>query len=256
MELAEFFAKYDEVPNLRGADFAELEVSKWSEGFRFEGIAAVFDMPFEVPDKQYRESVEHGAFRKALSTGGNIPMLYNHGLKSDQVPLATTGAGTMQLREVAKGLAVVADVADTQLGRDIRTSAKRGDIRGMSYGMKTGRGNAQYSRTRDGWVHRSIKTINRILDVSPTWNPAHPDTLAEFRSLGALAQQVAESPDPLQQILMGADLAQLEEGAVESEETAEPSPPSGVSEEATPLLAARERQLALLSLTLEGGDFE
>lgn len=255
MELDAFFAAYDEVPNLRGAEFTELEVSKWSEGFRFEGLAAVFDKPFEVPDQQYRESIEHGAFRKALSSGENIPMFYNHGLKSDQVPLATTGAGTMQLREVPNGLAVVADVADTQLGRDVRVSAARGDIKGMSYGFKAGRGNTDYSRERDGFVRRSIKAINKILDVSPTWNPAHPGTVAEFRSL-ALLQEASESADPLQRFLVGVDLTQLEEGAKETEETeeTEETPPSGVSDEATPRLAARKRQLALLDLAEGGGD--
>jgi HK97 family phage prohead protease len=242
VELAEkFFDAYDEVPNHRSARLAEIEVSEWSEGFRFEGLAAVFGKPTEVGG-QFYESVEHGAFRKALSSGENVPMFVEHALKSDQIPLATTAGGTMRLREVPEGLKVEADVADTTLGRDLRISVKRGDISGMSYGFIAGKGAAKWTR-KEGRTHRVLHNLKKILDVSPTWDPEYQHTSAEFRT----AQLAIGSPESLQQILSG-DLSQLEEGAV----VEELDPPSGVSTS----LAARKRHLQLMALTLEGGDYE
>jgi uncharacterized protein len=253
MRTDEFFAVYDEVPNMRGAKFAEMEVSKFKEGFKFEGLAAVFDETMVVEEEAYSESIEHGAFRKALASGQNVPMFVEHSLKSDQIPLATTGAGTMRLEEVAKGLFVDADIADTSLGRDLRVSVNRKDICGMSYGFVAGRGNTKVSRL-NGRTHRSIRALKKILDVSPTWDPAYRGTAAEFRS-AALAMGMSGSDESLQQLLSG-DFPQLEDGVELVEEEAElekeTETPSGVS---APLLAARKRRLEVLTITL-GGEFD
>lgn len=257
MQLDKFFSDLELVPNMRGARFTDLEVSEWSEGFRFEGLAAVFDETMVVKD--YSESVERGAFRKALAAGDNVPMFYDHSLKSDQVPLATTAGGTMRLREVPEGLQVEADVADTQLGRDVRVSAKRGDIRGMSYGFVAGRGNTKHE-VRGGTVHRRVLGIKKILDVSPTWDPAYKRTTAEFRSL-AVAEQLSEPVESLQQLLTGV-YAQLEERVIDEDESEEhrseertEETPSGVSGDWQVALAARKRRLAILTIQL-GGDLE
>lgn len=248
MELSAFFDAYDETPNHRGARLADIEVSEWSEGFRFEGLAAVFDEVMVLPD--YSESVERGAFRKALAASPNVPMFVEHSLKSDQIPLATTAGGTMRLEETAQGLKVEADVADTSLGRDLRTSVKRGDIRGMSYGFVAGRGNTKLFR-REGRTHRAIQGLKKILDVSPTWDPAYKGTAAQFRSAALAAGHVVSSTETLEQILLGG-VPQLEARPTELEDTEElEETPSGVSH---PRLAARQRRLQLMSLTLEGGD--
>jgi HK97 family phage prohead protease len=244
VEEVTFFAALADKVAHRSARLADIEVSEWSEGFRFEGLAAVFDEAMLLPD--YSESIERGAFRKILSAAPNVPMFVEHALKSDQIPLATTGAGTMKLEEAANGLKVIADVADTQLGRDLRTSVKRGDISGMSYGFVAGRENTKTFR-RDGRTHRAITGFKRLLDVSPTWDPAYKGTSAEFRSVALALGDVPESTDTLQQTLSG--LRQLEGGATDEVPTQEEAP-SGVS----PRLAARQRRLQLMSLTLEGGE--
>jgi hypothetical protein len=55
-----------------------------------------------------------------------------------------------------------------------------------------------------------LPDFKRLLDVSPTWEPAYAGTSAELRSLRAL--QMAEDVDQAQQILTGA-VPQLEDGA-------------------------------------------
>lgn len=209
MEVAQFFDALAAVPNTRSARFDDLEVSEWSEGFRFEGHAAVFEETADIGD--FTEAIERGAFRKVLSQGANVPMLYDH--NAGLPILASTGGGTLKLEEDAKGLGVLADVADTQLGRDVRVLAKRGDIRGMSYGFVAGAGNSKVEM-RDGKPHRRLLSFKRLLDVSPTWDPAYRSTEAQFRSL---TMQYAASPDSLQQLIQGA-YPQLGERADESDD--------------------------------------
>jgi phage head maturation protease len=59
----------------------------------------------------------------------------------------------------------------------------------MSFGFVAGAGNSKVEQ-RGGKPHRSLTGFKRLLDVSPTWDPAYTGTSAELRSLRAL--QIAE----------------------------------------------------------------
>jgi hypothetical protein len=63
-----------------------------------------------------------------------------------------------------------------------------------------GRGNQKIEQ-RDGRYHRLLTGFKKLLDVSTTWNPAYPNTEAQFRSK---ALEYADSPESWQRILMGA----------------------------------------------------
>ena len=192
----DFFEALDRVPNTRAARFDQLEVSEWTQGFRFEGHAAVFNEVADLGD--FTESVERGAFRKALASGDNVPMLYHH---NDTLPLlASTAGGTLVLEEDPRGLKVTADVADTSLGRDLRVLVDRGDVRGMSYGFIAGKGNSRIEQRR-GKPHRTLIGFKALLDVSPTWEPAFRSAEGQFRSLAAT---YASSPATLEQLVAGA----------------------------------------------------
>lgn len=247
----------------RSVAFTDVDTS--NDGWSFTGYAAVFDVETDLGS--FTESMSRGSFRKALSRGENVPMLMEH---NPTLPvLATTAGGTLKLAEDTKGLRVEADIAKHYIGEAVRELVKRGDIRGMSVGFRSGRGNSRIEN-RGGRPHRSILDFKKILDVSPTWEPAYPGTSAELRSLRAL--QMADGIEQVQQLLTGA-ATQLEDGAPADE--AEPSDeqdakcnkcgatldegvehecagseaPSGVSETRS-LLAARKRRLALLGVTL------
>jgi HK97 family phage prohead protease len=257
----ELFAALDTVPNLRSAAFDEVEVGQWSEGFRFEGHAAVFDTDADVGN--FTESVERGAFRKVLASDENIPMFYDH--QRGLPLLASTRAGTLTLTEDVKGLAVVADIADTSLGRDLRVLAARGDVRAMSYGFVVGRGNSKVEM-RGVKAHRSLTGFKHLLDVSPTWDPVFRSAEGQFRSL---TMQYADDPDALQQLHAGAYPQLVEQGsaleneelvvdertdeereAAELEEARSNTPPEGETSGAHTQRAARKRRLMLMSITL------
>jgi HK97 family phage prohead protease len=181
MDLEQQFAQ-DRV-EARSVAFTDVEISK--DGWSFEGLAAVYDQEVDLGD--FTESVNRGAYRKAVPSSGNIPMLYHH---NAMLPvLATTGAGTLRLSDEVRGLRVKAAIAQHYVGEAVRELVKRGDIRGMSAGFIVGRGNSRVEQ-RASKPHRSIMNFKQILDVSPTWNPAYTGTTAELRSLRVL--QVVE----------------------------------------------------------------
>lgn len=187
----------------RSVAFTDVDTS--TDGSTFTGYAAVFD--HEADLGEFTESINRGAFRKALAQSDNVPMLYDH---NPMLPvLATTGGGTLKLSEDTKGLRVEANVANHYMGEAVRELVKRGDIRGMSFGFVAGAGNSRVEQ-RATKPHRSLLGFKRLLDVSPTWDPAYNGTSAELRSLRAL--QMAEDIDQAQQLLEG-ETPQLEDGA-------------------------------------------
>jgi hypothetical protein len=194
----------------------------------------------------FTEEIKHGAFRKILASGANVPLLHEH----DQSQLlGTTKSGRVRLTEETRGLRVQATLADTDLSRRIKTLVETGDITGMSYGYVCGRENSDWEY-RSTKPHRIIKGFKALLDVCTTWDPAYASTEAQFRSLAMARPEAAES---LQQLLTGMYPQREEEG----EEEEVPATELEDSEEATsgvsaPALAARKRRLQLLTLTLEG----
>jgi HK97 family phage prohead protease len=195
----------------RSVAFTDVDTSK--DGWSFEGLAAVYDQETDLG--QYTESMARGSYRKVLSRGDNVPMLHDHNV---MLPvLATTGGGTLKLADDAKGLRVKADIAKHFVGEAVRELVSRGDIRGMSVGFIAGSGNSRVE-SRGGKLHRTLTDFKKLLDVSPTWEPAYAGTSAELRSLRAL--QMAEDVDQAQQLLTGA-VPQPEDGA-QVDETAEP----------------------------------
>ncbi|MBA3688482.1 MAG: HK97 family phage prohead protease [Chloroflexi bacterium] len=249
------FEKLSERVEARSVAFTDLETT--SDGATFTGYAAVYDQEADLGD--FTESINRGAFRKALSQGQNVPMLLDHNPMLP--PVATTGGGTLRLSEDTKGLKVEADIANHFMGDALREMVKRGDIRGMSFGFIAGKGNSRVEE-RGGKPHRVLTGFNVLLDVSPTWNPAYPGTDAAFRSLTTprMAESIeAEQQDgegSHQQLPDGAPISTADAGVVD--EVKDPPVPAEVQEpeqrsgaEVVELAAAaRRRRLQLLGVAL------
>ncbi len=254
-----FFDGLALIPNLRSATLTDMEMSEVAGGgFRYRGHAAVFDEVAQLGDipgmGKATEEIKRGAFRKVLQLPDNIPLTLEH---DQSKVLATTRSGRLKLSEDAKGLAVDADLADTSLARDLKALVDSGDVQGMSFGFVTGpksTGNWNVSYRSSG-VHRVITGFKKLLDVCATWDPTYVSATAQFRSL---AVKYSDSPELLQQILLGAYPAQLEGGA-EHDEEEEPAGGATPEEAATGVaehrsVAARKRALSLIVLTTGGID--
>ena len=209
----------------RSVDFVDAELT----GMNFRGYAAVYDLPWSdglTESVGYVEKIARGAFRKALSRSENVPLLWQH---DPNKLLATTHAGTLKLSEDGKGLLVEASLPNTTLGNDVREHIERGEVRGMSYGMETERGDSLTSKQSGRWT-RTIANIQRLLDVTLTWNPAYTGTSVELRAAHFVWT-------PLQELVEG-DGTQLGDAATE------------VTSQQAPA-AQRARDLILNELTRE-----
>jgi HK97 family phage prohead protease len=196
MDSAQFFAALDQVPNLRSAQFLDVEMTEKPTGYEFDGIAAPTGITADLGD--FTEEYERGSFRRFLATcTDNIPFLHEHNPRD---LMATTRSGRLKLSEDGPGLRTRASVVKTDLSERIKALVDSGDIYGMSIGMVVGPGNARIEN-RSGRPHRIIKNFRRLLDVCTTFDPAYVSTEAQFRSM---TMQYADSAESLQQILMGA----------------------------------------------------
>lgn len=226
----------------RSVEFTDIDTSVGGSR-EFEGYAAVFDVEADLGD--FTESVDRGAYRKSLSEGYDIPLLYRH--NPDLPWLASTKAGTLTLKEDGKGLRTKANIASHFLGDAVLENVNRGEIRGMSVGFIAGAGNSRIEH-RGGKPHRSLSGFKRLLDVSPAPDPVYEATSAELRSLLRFHAGSA-TPDEVQEVLSGS-YQQLEDAASPSDadtgEEAEETR-SGVVQ---PTLAAARRRLQVMEATI------
>jgi len=154
----------------------ELREVQGSNGMTFEGYAAVFNSPSQPIGGQFTEYVAPGAFKRSLQARNDIKLLWNH--DTGQV-LGSTRAGTLTLVEDSRGLKAIAQLPDTQLGRDTATLLKRGDVANMSFGFSVPAKGDSWSD--DGAV-RHLNSV-RLHEVSIVAFPAYQATTASVRSI-------------------------------------------------------------------------
>lgn len=82
--------------------------------------------------------------------------LYNH---DPNYVLGRTSAGTLTLREDEKGLYFDVRAPDTQWGRDLYASVKRGDVNQCSFGFQV---IADEWGTIDGMDTRTLKEVRLV----------------------------------------------------------------------------------------------
>jgi HK97 family phage prohead protease len=144
---------------------------------RAGGYAALFGI--ESRDLGgFREVVENRAFAKTLADKTNVLCRWEH-----DVVLGTTAANTLRLDVDARGLSYEVDLADTQAGRDAATMIGRGDYRSSSFAFLKYEDSWEY-RGYDGVPVRHLVSV-RLIDVSPTANPAYPQAECALRSFAA-----------------------------------------------------------------------
>lgn len=178
------------VRELRSAELVDASAS----GRTIKGYAAVYDTPWNerlTAEMGYIEKVARGAFRKALGRSDNVPLLWQHDRNE---MLATTRGGTLRLREDGRGLAFEAELPNTQLGNDVLEHIRRGDVGGMSYGIASLPSDSIIDR-RTAPPTRIVRSAQRLLDVTLTYEPAYEASTVELRSLGFAALPLQEFAD-------------------------------------------------------------
>lgn len=162
------------------------------------GYAAKFNTESSILESRqgkFVEIISKGAFDDVLN--GDVRALFNH---DPSIILARSkgGQGSMSIGVDDTGLWYEFDAPDTQVGRDLVTSMKRGDIDSSSFGFIVGDDHVE--KRMDGLLQRTITKVKELLDVSPVTYPAYPDATAEIRSLEKF-QADSTPPPPSQEEL-------------------------------------------------------
>ena len=135
---------------------AGLELRTVDGGRRLEGIAAPFNRETRIGAGagSFREVIKPGAFTRTLASGKDVLALAGH--DTTRV-LARTANGSLRLHANADGLAFSLDLADTSIGRDIRTMAESRLLGGMSFAFRPAPGG-------DTWPQADLREL-RDLDL-------------------------------------------------------------------------------------------
>ncbi len=192
------------------------------------GYAAVFYRDND-PSTQYElfpglvERIFPGAFDAAIRED-DVRGLANHMVESllgRRKP--GDAAPTMRLAVDATGLLYEIDVPDTETGRSVYESIRRGDMDGSSFSFATDvswgakRGDVSWRET-DGVTIREIRSLE-LFDVGPVTFPAYKGATAGVRSstdsaailkerdAWRAAQQAAAIDDDGDELLLAAELA-------------------------------------------------
>lgn len=174
---------------------SKVEVRESDGGVVIVGYAAVFHREGNAgteyePFDGLVEWIMPGAFDRALRED-DVRGLFNHDMN---LLLGRNTAGTLKLSVDSVGLRYEITVPDTQLGRDVTESIKRGDLTGSSFSFIPG---------RVVWVEEEDRDIRQIeevqlFDVGPVTFPAYDGTSTGLRSddLEALRQEYRDWKQP------------------------------------------------------------
>ncbi|MDP2330406.1 MAG: HK97 family phage prohead protease [Reyranella sp.] len=155
----------------------ELRAAGNSKTPQLAGYAAVFDAPSQDLGG-FVEIVKPGAFDRTLRSNTADPLaLVAH--MPDRV-LGRRSAGTLRLKEDAKGLAFEIDLPNTTAARDLLVSVERGDVKGASFAFVVPAGGDKWE-VRGETVFRELHEV-ALHEISITASPAYQDTTVARRS--------------------------------------------------------------------------
>lgn len=142
-----------------------------------DGRAINFDTPTPIfqdfDGTQYYEQIHRDALKGVDLS--NVVLKYNH---SEHVPpLASTKAGTLDLKVTSQGLEVTARMANTTQASDIHELVRTGHLDKMSFAF-TVANDAYDSKTKT----RTIFNFDKMYDVSVVDFPAYEQTSVSARN--------------------------------------------------------------------------
>lgn len=150
---------------------------------RLEGYFSVFNQPYEVVPG-WIETIAPGAFERALASGQDVKVLWNH---DSNIVLGSTANRTADLREDARGLLGGTDINENdQDAKNAYARVDRGDVTGCSFGFEISR--MEESWDDDGTYRTRILEAYPLYEVSPCTFPAYAQT-----SITARAQEQLEA---------------------------------------------------------------
>jgi len=129
-------------------------------------------------------------------------LLYNHEYGSI---LSRSSADTLKIEIDGTGVHFIAEIPDTQLGRDVLTNVSNRNIQGMSFGFTVA--DDTWTEDVDGTYRRVINQIGELREFSLTAIPAYKDTDV---SVAKRSMEKLKGIDEKEQQLQLIKIAQME----------------------------------------------
>lgn len=162
-----------------------------SDGFTFEGYAAVFDTPTTIDSWEgtFDEQIARGAFRKTLRER-TPTLMFDHGSHPvvGQMPLGVITTA----REDTVGLRVQARLTDNWMIQPVRDAIADRAITGMSFRFRVVKDDWTEPDRKGGLRLRTIREAV-VYELGPVVNPAYAATTAFVRSLETVLPDLTAS---------------------------------------------------------------
>lgn len=160
------------------------------------GYAAIFNSRSKLifeNGKMFFEIIDRGAFDDVLNDPTNdVYLTYNHSI--DQI-IARTVSGTLELSSDETGLRFKALLPNNvSYANDVYELVERGDLFQNSFAFIVGEDGQEWNR-EDGNLIRTIKKVQKLLDVSVVVKAAYPETTLSARDFEEFEKEETENKD-------------------------------------------------------------
>ena len=125
------------------------------------------------------ETIDKEAFKDSLAAR-NVVGLWSH--DTAQV-LGNTKSGTLRLTNMENELRFELDIPNTTVGNDAWELIQRGDVDGVSFGMKVTKDKWSSEKRDNGRIYRRNILNAELYEISPVAFPAYPANEVAARSL-------------------------------------------------------------------------
>lgn len=150
-----------------------------------EGYALKFNV--DSVDMGFIETISPEAITQEVIERSDIFALIDHDKDKGVLARSRYGKGTLNLELREDGLFYSFEAPKTQFGDELLSYLQRGEISQSSFGFVIDKdGGDVWERNSDGQLHRTIKKIYCLTDVSPVFQPAYEATTALTRKLDEL----------------------------------------------------------------------
>lgn len=181
-------------PEIRDALVSRLTGVEWRDSgaadqMTVRGHALTWDTPYDM--WLFTESVARGALDDVLTTNPDVHLLWEHDYSR---ALARTQAKNLELRADPQGLHFWARVVETSYSKDLRVLMEAHVVDQASWAFTVEED--EWVERSDGSLHRTIKKVGDLFDVTITARGANPATDASLaRSLVENARKHGRLPE-------------------------------------------------------------
>ncbi len=167
-------------------------ITKSTEDSRIvEGYAVRFNEPSQ--NLGFYETISPGAITEETIKQSDIYARLNH--REDTVLARSRyGEGTLELKLTPEGLMYRFEAPNTEVGNELLEHIKRGEISTSSFAFTVDEEDKTSQRwyKEDGVLKREVRKINRLYDVSPTFEGAYLTTSCYSRDKGKAMKELDE----------------------------------------------------------------